>query len=246
MIVSYKAKSPSTKGASRNTFETLSLNLLYQRIDKMYKQYTVTNSNPLIERLRKFIDTNHAFIAGSYAVYMAGVDITPNDIDIFTVHQTGANEIIKMLLDNGMNRTIETDFYHEFIPTIASVFQMPIQVIMPKPSVHSHTEILDQFDFSICRAILYNENTIIAHPDIFGDTAQILKINGVIRTVHRIAKYQARGYKFTDSEVLKLFMFWDGIDPNLKHTIITEHGMNDFNRQDVKPHQDFDYPNEQQ
>jgi len=97
MIVSYKAKSPSTKGASLNAFETLSLSLLYQkrRIDKMYddemgkikdlfnKLLIARKTNPFIVSLKE-IELSKDSEAGMVRPYITLVYTT---LDIHIEHK---------------------------------------------------------------------------------------------------------------------------------------------------------------
>lgn len=174
-----------------------------------------------IEEIYNVISQNGGYIAGSFASYMAGAKFEPNDIDIFTTTEEGAKIICTRLAELGMVCDIKESFYSSWLPMDdMSISQMKIQVINPIDGITTPEQIIDRFDFNVCKAILISPTEVLGDPTLLGNVGIISGVNGFVRTVERIAKYTARGITFPPSEIRKLFLSWSKLSAEVEEKIL--------------------------
>lgn len=162
------------------------------------------------------------YIGGSFAAWMSAPieHWQPTDIDIFAVSDNAAALIQQkiwhrypcVVVDNGYSYTIEFD----------NPRKRKVQVIRPHPDWQKFPDdILNSFDFSVCRAVLINPTTILADVDAGGIHGKVLRLGDPVRSLERLIKYGVRGVQFRQWEMLKLFRAWSEM-PDERRTAITE------------------------
>jgi hypothetical protein len=182
------------------------------------------------------------YIAGSYAAYMMsgeGEPYKPNDIDIFATTEANWRDIIDILF---RQRDVSYREEREHITLIdrSAAGLLPIQIIAPNPAWKDFPgDILSDFDLDICRAVLVSPTSVIADHNAGNIQGKILRINNPLRTLKRIAKYQARGVSFTDHELLKLFSAWQVMDDERRVKMIEAARLEEIERNTSVMDSDF-------
>ncbi len=168
------------------------------------------------------IIAGRGYVAGSYAAFMAcphDAPVLPNDIDIFAVSEADAIAIwndIEEKLNYYLNSSNDTVY------SLASFDGgLGIQVVRPNPNwTKWPDDILNDFDLDICRAVLVAPDKVLADYNVGQMSGKILRINNPLRTLKRAAKYMARGVKFEDHELLKIFQAWEQTPDERKQTML--------------------------
>lgn len=176
------------------------------------------------DTLRPIYDViaGRGYVAGSYAAFMAcprDTPVLPNDIDIFATTQEHADSVadeITTKLDYWWNSDNET-----VIELVSGTDKPNIQIVRPNPLWSTWPDdILGDFDLDICRAVLVAPDKVLADYNVGEMYGKILRINNPLRTLKRVSKYMARGVKFDDHELLKIFQAWEQMPTERKDVML--------------------------
>ena len=173
-------------------------------------------------------------IAGGYARYMCSPSSVPRpytDVDIFSYNETcyealemhfRSSEGIQIAHTNEISTTFDVSNCPEYK-------QCPnINLISPKVrktsvTVGSEVEILDSFDFTVCRAAVISPNEVLVDDNFLADESKgeirFHKIRSPIGALFRVIKYVEKGYKLPWDEAFKLMESWDTVSPQNKTLI---------------------------
>lgn len=162
------------------------------------------------------------YIGGSFAAWMSAPieHWQPDDIDIFAVSDNAAALIQQKLWHRYPCQVVDNNYSYTMY--FDSPRRRRCQVIRPHPDWQKFPDdILNSFDFSVCRAVLINPTTILADVDAGGVHGKILRLGDPVRSLDRLVKYSKRGVQFRQWEMLKLFRAWSEMTEEHR-TAITE------------------------
>lgn len=182
----------------------------------MFKSISIKRGIKEIQALFHEVQKYQGIIAGGYARYClspAAVPIKANDIDIFMLKNDSSlvERLVNSILGLGYPKTFETD--------LAITFSENPQIQIIKPRIEKNfvtcgsiEEILSNFDFSVCRAAITSltEGIVDEHfeADELCRRLQIKFIHNPVVEINRFIKYGKKGYKFENSEILKVLNDW--------------------------------------
>jgi len=179
----------------------------------------------------------NCFICGGYVRYMAShtlKPIPPGDIDIYS-YDDEAYEKLKDLLVNQENLKVKFEnevslTFHRSSDEKNKFFACPpIQIIKPinEGAIKANGDmqtILENFDFTVIRCGLLNENEIMVDSDFENDEPKkILRIKNIhcpVSSTLRCMKYAAKGYWLPPFQALRLFLDWENRDEDYRLKII--------------------------
>lgn len=164
-----------------------------------------------IEDLFPILKETGAVIAGGFVRYLIAGGHMPSDIDIFTFNDEQVTEVCKLLTNQGFSRKNNTEFavsFQKLLPVeevgeclyTQSHKKVPgiIQVVKPFKLAKTPRELVDQFDFLICKCWLNGDWNVFVHPEFkYFEDRKMLKTedNGVpLHTIQRMFKYYKYGY----------------------------------------------------
>lgn len=177
---------------------------------------------PLLEIIQ-----GKGYVAGSFAAWMATYEehYKPGDIDVFAVSLAAADDI-----RNELCRLWEMPFSRNEMVTSHDPSpktpdgMLAIQVVEPHPSWTTYPDdILNSFDLTLCKAVLLNRETVLAHIEAGCPNGRFVAINSPMKAMKRMLKYHKRGVSFEDWELLKILKAWDAMTPEQKQMLIDFH-----------------------
>lgn len=172
------------------------------------------------------LTTLGAFICGGYARYCTSQayngTCSADDLDIY-VRDAKSGLAVKNALEGAKfhikEETIQSIKYHprtdnpKFIAAPAINLINPIQLFSHQTFGTSPEEIINQFDFTVCTVALKSCTEAVAHKDFMEHEKErklvIRNIHNPINVISRIAKYHRKGYNISNSEISKLFKYWE-------------------------------------
>lgn len=188
---------------------------------------------------------NRGYIGGSYAAFCVSpltCPILPNDLDIFCLSVAAQKDLRGELEGHG--------YQVRGITAVAITLESPdlanptIQIVAPHPQWKEFPrDILNSFDLNVCRAILLSETTALADKEAGMKRGRILRLNDPLRTLARVVKYQARGVKFDNHELLKLFRAWSDL-PKAKQEEQIEQARREANPYSSPSQEDYTWDEE--
>lgn len=199
-----------------------------------------------IDPILSIIQSYGGVICGGYATHCASfkpTHIAPGDIDIYCKNFKSYEYIVKefkFTKSYGSYKISETPFYTSFKFYDAYGMRSPfgalpsIQVINPNiykniygretDSIDDVKEILNNFDFTVCRAAILDKKTVLVDERWIVDedekNIRIVNLTKPVGLFSRVIKYISKGYKINPSEILKLFVFWDSFDQDSKKLVL--------------------------
>ncbi len=184
--------------------------------EKKYKKVRVRRMIDDIDELLNIV-ADDGFIMGGFVRWCASPHKNPvpfYDIDVYSKNRPAYERII--------SRARELSAFERWKGTPNSTAcvwrERRVQFIQPKNQGRmvgygSLEEILDNFDFTVCKAALLNKEYAIVHKDFEEhEENKLLIIDHVhcpIGTLVRVLKYVKKGYFIKPLELLKLFYDWD-------------------------------------
>lgn len=154
------------------------------------------------------------YIGGSFAAWVCSPAVEPmipSDVDIFATSDENAQAIIARLVER-FNCGQESNPITTTLYPNNPKFTRTIQVVKPNPDWKTYPDdILNSFDFDVCRAVILNSEEVLADFNVGLFTAKILRLNNPLRSLKRVIKYAARGVNFPDWELIKLFLGWEAM-----------------------------------
>ena len=198
-----------------------------------------------IKDLWHIIQKHNCHIIGGYARYCASPNKYPvktKDIDIYCITEENYNNIVEEFKKLGLvekhsnSKSItfaKNDLHFVAAPIIQVVKPIEIGKVKTNGSID---EILDNFDFTIARALIINENECLVDDDFEEHEKQkklVLKnIHCPVGSLFRCIKYIKKGYFLKPTEALKLFVEWDSRDTDYKQKLLNF--LLEKNKKDVK------------
>lgn len=177
-----------------------------------------------IEFLFELAEKYNMIICGGYARYCASPNTNPipaSDVDLFPKNNESIKAITDELLKLGYEIKHENEVSISFKPgknVDIKIKTSPVpQIIKPVIegaiiTVGSIEEILDNFDFTIVRAAILDNKTVIVDKDFIQDEENhILRLKNIhcpISSLLRCCKYSRKGYFMRPAEAVKLFNDW--------------------------------------
>ncbi len=176
-----------------------------------------------IKHFYELIKDTKAIICGGYARYCGSTNKIPvksKDIDVYCENEEIYNNVKKILVDNKFEQRFENAVSIAYNPPTDNKFIAcpEINLITPKTEFKIITEgsiesILSNFDFTVTRAAILNENEILVDVDfIKHEEMKLLVIKNIhcpISSTLRFCKYSRKGYWTRPFQILKLFLDWD-------------------------------------
>jgi len=168
-----------------------------------------------------------AWVGGGYAAYCASraeSPPVPGDVDIFVRDHNAWDDVFR-----GID---ELDVFHverksNRAVTFTKAGRLTIQLIDPvSDEPYCSERWVEDFDFTVCRAILVNRETVQADEHFVRDTVAmqlVLKnINHPIGAMMRMVKYTSKGYSCAPSEMVKILEAYERADPRAKENLLNE------------------------
>ena len=177
-----------------------------------------------IKRFFELAQKHNATICGGYARYCASPvkDVAKaGDVDFFPQSEESAVALLQDLVAMGFTVKHENHVSYTLEPGKDSkgIGHLPTpQVIKPMiegriVTLGTPQEILENFDFTIVRAAILNEDEVLVDCDFIVDEIKrklhLKNIHCPISSTLRCCKYARKGYWMPPSEALKLFLEWD-------------------------------------
>lgn len=199
-------------------------------MEKLVKVKIVRNKE-LVKELLKTIGTREAYIMGGFARHCCSPNKAQNysDIDIYCRDEKAFESMRKKLKSIGLIEHKKEYKVCIMYRKNKNVFNnLKVQLIKPIEDFNLKTkgsieDILRNFDFSIARVGILNENYCIADEDFLKDEkAKKIRVKFIhcpISSTIRLMKYAKKGYKISPREVFKLFMDWDNRDDDYINTL---------------------------
>lgn len=201
----------SKRYLSKDGFETIEIKRGFTEIKKLFDIV---------------YQTGHSFICGGYVRYMASPKKDPykaHDIDIYSDDAEETNRLKYIFKEHNLEIKHENEMAITYSRPSEGIFSTcpPIQLIKPiiKGKIvarGSMETILENFDFTVVRCAIKNENEILVDADFLHDEEKgMLRIKNIhcpVSSTIRCVKYGKKGYYLTPVEAMRLFIDWDNRD----------------------------------
>lgn len=211
----------------------------------IHPEYTVMTPIRGITEIAKLIGVVtrcNSYICGGYARYCVTPSFNPaaaSDIDVFSFDEESHEKAIEefcdtFCYDDAEQGQKETKYSESFIPswTEHPELHMVKRIQFIKPSKELVTtgnvmDILQRFDFTVCKAALLSPTTAVVHNGLrMDDQAGILRIPGEIKNpldaFSRIIKYCKKGYQISPHTMIKVLNAWKLIEDQSKLNAMAE------------------------
>jgi len=174
-------------------------------------------------------------ICGGYVRYMASPlenPIPASDIDIYSETEEDVEKIKQFMHNNNLEIKHENNIfitYKSLNYTHPWFGCLPIQLIKPIKEGHivalgDMKTILSNFDFTIIRAGLISETSVMVDADFVHDEQhKILRIKNIhcpVSSTLRCMKYSKKGYWLPPMQALKLFVDWQERGDDYRNRIV--------------------------
>lgn len=180
-----------------------------------------------IREILNIVNQCGGVICGGYVRYCASPKKNPHpaqDLDIYSANEEvykklrGVFDYYPIKFENNMAISFHSDRYTPEIQVIKPVKEGSIV------AVGDVEEILKNFDFSVVRGAIINENQALVDKYFMEDEEhnilRLMNIHCPISSTMRCVKYGKKGYWLKPSESLKLFLDWDARSHEYKANII--------------------------
>ena len=186
-----------------------------------------------IKEIYDIVYDHGGYICGGWVRYMVSPVANPapsQDVDVYCPDEDtylAITEALEMIADGIYTSAVSTTFNkfkdRPHIP--------PVQVIKPRTDGRLVTEgtlqdVLENFDFTICRAGLINSEEAVVDPDFVEDETEkrirIKNVHCAFGNMMRVMKYHSRGYKVLPSDLIPLFEDWTyARDEEYRHKLLS-------------------------
>jgi len=180
----------------------------------------------LLEKLRKLLPEGAAYICGGYVRWMCSPryePVLPKDVDVYCENEEVFDKVVEWMRTQNMTEA-SSDMSISFKvkkdePSHPFFCLPPIQIIRPMKVARIVTNgtlesILANFDFTVIRIGWIGGTFALADKDfIEHETDKRLVIKNIhcpISSSFRFMKYYKKGYFPKMTEIVKLFLDWDG------------------------------------
>jgi len=191
-------------------------------METKWKEIPIRRGFTEIQKLFEIITPFNCHICGGYARYCLSPQRNPSptsDVDIYAENQDAFDNVLKKFIELDFNTLHTNDVSTVFMPSGDDFLACPkINLIVPREEFRVRTqgsieEVLNNFDFTVCRAAVKTNTTGIVDEDFIDHE---MKQKLVIKNIHcpvssamRFMKYYKKGYFTRPMQVLKLFQDWD-------------------------------------
>lgn len=180
-----------------------------QTVDVRRGFYEIWELHDLIQR----VAPDQAWIAGGYAAYMASAapcPPAPGDVDVFPRSNDAFGKLYDALMACGV---ITSNSYRAI--TFSLDDGLPVQLIHPFAATECPEKLIDDFDFTVCQAVLVSKRCVMVGHNFLADTRAMRlafnKIKNPLGAMVRLAKYSQKGYCVSPAELVKVLVsFQDG------------------------------------
>lgn len=177
-----------------------------------------------IRELLRLVQANGGVICGGYARYCASTQKAPPipaDVDVFPTTEEAYENLKKALIEAGLNLSSENEVSANFRKSKMPTWLACPRVNLVKPrnegflqTLGTVEQILENFDFTVVRAAIISDTEVLVDKDFLEDDPvkriRIKTIHCPFGSTYRLSKYIGRGFKSSLSEMLKLFLDWEG------------------------------------
>jgi hypothetical protein len=190
-----------------------------------------------ISSMYSVVNAHGGIILGGYVRYMCSPSVQKrlapsSDLDIYSPDKEIFHTLKESFTNFGVEMKAENDLAvtykpfkrdHDFFPCpkIQLVKPMEEGVVVTQGDMRS---ILENFDFTVVRIGLLSPTRALADADFLHDEEKhVMRIKNIhcpISTFYRIMKYNRKGYWPATSQIVKVFLDWDGRDEEYKMKII--------------------------
>ena len=178
---------------------------------------------------------NQAWIAGGYAAYMgsaAPCPPVPGDIDIFPRNQESWGKLFDALMKHNEEYLRESRRAVTF-----TVDDRQVQLIHPFEATESPEKLVEDFDFTVCRAVLVNENCVLVDDEFEADTQNMKlrfkNIKNPMGALVRLTKYARKGYDASPAELAKILQCFNYGPPRARQNLLRDFGEMDDAQWDI-------------
>jgi len=175
-----------------------------------------------ISKLFDIITPFNCYICGGYARYCLSPQRNPtptSDVDIYAETQEAFDGVKEAFEERQFDIIHKNDVSIVYMPVGDDFIACPkINLIVPREefrvkTVGSIEEVLNNFDFTICRAGITSPTEGVVDEDFLThESTQKLVIKNIhcpVSSAMRFMKYYKKGYFTRPMQVLKLFQDWD-------------------------------------
>ncbi len=176
------------------------------------------------------ITTLGAFICGGYARYCASPSSNPvpaSDVDIYCPSEIVFDRVMTHFFAFKLEIKHENNMALTYKKPAEGKFRYTPTIQLIKPvnkgrivAMGGEKEVLANFDFTIVRAAIINQDDVLVDADFLHDEEKkILRLKNIhcpISSTLRCMKYAAKGYWLPPSQALSLFLDWDKRDENYR------------------------------
>jgi len=173
---------------------------------------------------------DNCFICGGYARYCASPRPEPtpaNDVDVYCETE----KVYKYLVELFSNLTVKHENEVSITYEPHDMYKGKIiQLIKPLSNgaivtTGTRKNVLDNFDFTVVRACIISEDTVLVDADFEHDERQMLlrlkNIHCPVSSLLRCTKYAKKGYYLPPMHALALFEDWDNRSEDYKEKLKT-------------------------
>lgn len=216
---------------------------------RKYVYLKIQRNEELLKDLFENIIHDDGFVCGGFArlsVSTVKNAVECGDLDIYCRNDEKYQAILGRLKKAG--------YYEKRSSEAANTMQysfggmLPIQLIKPLNEGHvllgseNVEDILDNFDFTIARAVITNETlkTLegIADKDFpIDDSKKILRVKNIhcpIAQVYRISKYMEKGYWCNIKTIIQVFEDWNNRSDDYKRKILDTIMKDEPSKEDIR------------
>lgn len=179
-----------------------------------------------VERLFEIVSKdNLGYIAGGFGRWAASPRLEPSpirDVDVFTSGIESYKKLRKLLTyEEKLHVKHESDISITFRTDNNEIWKDCPMINLIKPLKKNKLltygatleEVLENFDFSICKVGLISETECLACDDFLHDEKKkklrIMKMESPVACINRLCKYAAKGYKVSIPDIMMVLKEWN-------------------------------------
>jgi len=199
----------------------------------MFKVISVKRGLTEIRHVRKRLAHLDVVFCGGYIRYCASPRKEPvpaADIDIYCKDDAMFKEVAEIFKEDGLEIRHENamavtyrvpkDGPYAYCPAVQLIKPIKEGSIVAKGTIE---EILSNFDFTVIRCGLLNDEEVLVDEDFEEDERtkfiRIKNIHCPVSSMHRFMKYGKKGYYTRPGQILKLFADWDNRPDEYRNTL---------------------------
>jgi hypothetical protein len=172
------------------------------------KKLTINIPEDAKELVRTFANS-YSFIAGGSvrSIYEGGI---PADFDVFTASPETYPQLLQDIEGFGFQKLFQNPMLARYVTVNGQL----LDAVTPRVAEFMCTQgtpeqVISHFDFTVARAAIISENQLLVDDDFEEDCQnKVLRIKHIVcplSSVKRIAKYTAKKFTISNTEILKVF-----------------------------------------